>query len=196
MYRRRPQRIHEVRTNTPDTIRCIWISGHPWTEVSTTFHMSYMSYVSIIKCLLSFSSVNFFLFTSIRLTYVHKEQTEDIQPSSMSATTIPTESFWEKQQHTHSTKMFDFTTIANRLKSLSQRKSCKIQIFVHKQGWPILIIFGGLEGLCTSIPNILYFLSEIQNGRRTGRHLDFPILGLKCPWKYQTIDTFYAVIFL
>ena len=120
MYRRRPQRIYEVRTNTPDTIRCIWISGHPWTEVSTTFHMSYMSYVPIIKCLLSFSSVNFFLFTSIRLTYVHKEQTEDIQPSSMSATTIPTESFWEKQQHTHSTKMFDFTTIANRLKTVSR----------------------------------------------------------------------------
>ena len=84
------------------------------------------------------------------------------------------------------------------IKSLSQRKSCKIQILVHKQGWPILIIFGGLEGLSTtcSIPNILYFLSEIQNGRRTGRHLDFPILGLKCHWKYKKIDTFYAVIFL
>ena len=68
------------------------------------------------------------------------------------------------------------------LKSLSQRKPCKI---VHKQGWPILIIFGRLEGLSTSIPNILYFLSEIQNGRRTGRHLDFPILGLKCHWKYK-----------
>ena len=78
------------------------------------------------------------------------------------------------------------------IKSLSQRKPCKI---VHKQGWPILIIFGGLEGLCTSISNILYFLSEIQNGRRTGRHLDFPILGLKCPWKYQKIDAFYAFIF-
>ena len=78
-------------------------------------------------------------------------------------------------------------------KSLSQRKPCKI---VHKQGWPILIIFGGLEGLSTSISNILYFLSEIQNGRRTGRHLDFPILGLKCHSKYKKIDTFYAVIFL
>ena len=41
------------------------------------------------------------------------------------------------------------------IKSLSRRKSCKIQILVHKQGWPILIIFGGLEGLSTSIPNIL-----------------------------------------
>ena len=81
-------------------------------------------------------------------------------------------------------------------KSLSQRKSCKIQFFVHKQGWPILIMFGGLEGLCTSIPNILYFLSEIQNGRRTGRHLDFPILGLKCPWNCQKLDPFHAVIFL
>ena len=68
--------------------------------------------------------------------------------------------------------------ILNPFKSLSLRKPCKI---VHKQGWPILIIFGGLEDLCTSIPNILYFLSEIQNGRRTGRHLYFPILGLKCP---------------
>ena len=45
------------------------------------------------------------------------------------------------------------------IKSLSQRKLCKI---VHKQGWPILIIFGRLEGLCTSIANILYFLSEIK----------------------------------
>ena len=32
--------------------------------------------------------------------------------------------------------------------------------------------FDGLEGLCTSIPK---HLSKIQNGRRTGRHLDFPV---------------------
>ena len=73
-----------------------------------------------------------------------------------------------------------YTSLYLSFKSLSQRKSCKIQILVHKQGWPILIIFGGLEGLSSSIPNILYFLSEIQNGRRTGPHLDFPILGQKC----------------
>ena len=29
------------------------------------------------------------------------------------------------------------------------------------------MIFDELEGLCTGTPNIIYFLSEIQNGRRT-----------------------------
>ena len=41
-----------------------------------------------------------------------------------------------------------------------------------------LDIFVGLEGLCTSIQNILYFLPEIENDCRMGRHLDFPILAL------------------
>ena len=48
------------------------------------------------------------------------------------------------------------------IRSLSKRKPCKIQFFVHKQGWPILMLFGGLEGIWTNISNKLYFLSEIQ----------------------------------
>ena len=39
--------------------------------------------------------------------------------------------------------------------------------------------FGGLEGLCTSILNPLYFLSEIQYGRCTERHLDVRLLDQK-----------------
>ena len=70
-------------------------------------------------------------------------------------------------------------------KSVSTRKPCKQ---VHKQGCPIFMIFGVLEGLCTSILNPLNFLSEIQYGRRTKRHLDLRLLDQKFPVKYQKID--------
>ena len=50
------------------------------------------------------------------------------------------------------------------------------------------MIFGGLEALCTSILNPLYFLSEIQYDRRTERHLDLRLLDQKFPVKYQNIN--------
>ena len=70
---------------------------------------------------------------------------------------------------------------SNAFKCLSQRKPCKICKFVQKQGCPIFIIFGVLEGLCTSILNPLNFLSEIQHGRRFG-----PEIPCKIPenWPY------------
>ena len=71
------------------------------------------------------------------------------------------------------------------LKSMSTRKPCRQ---VHKQGCPIFMIFGGLEGLCTSILNTLYFLSEIQYGRRTERQLVFRLLDQGFSVKYQKID--------
>ena len=73
------------------------------------------------------------------------------------------------------------------IKSVSTRKPCKIWKFVHKQGCPIFMIFGGLEGLCTSILNPLHFLSEIQYGCRTERNLDLRLLDQKFPVKYQKI---------
>ena len=50
------------------------------------------------------------------------------------------------------------------------------------------MIFGVFEGLCTSILNPRNFLSEIQYGRRTERHLDLRLLDQKFPVKYQKID--------
>ena len=77
------------------------------------------------------------------------------------------------------------------IKSVSTRKACRK---VHKQGCPIFLIFGGLEGLCTSILSPLYFLSEIQYGRRTERHLDLRLLHQKFPVKYLKIDHLYTAI--
>ena len=68
---------------------------------------------------------------------------------------------------------------------VSTRKPCRQ---VHKQGCPIFMIFGVLESLCTSILDPLNFLSEIQYGRRTERHLDLHLLNQKFPVKYQKID--------
>ena len=56
------------------------------------------------------------------------------------------------------------------------------------------MIVGVLEGLCASILDPLNFLSEIQYGRRTERHLDLRLLGQKFPVKYQKIDRLETTI--
>ena len=83
----------------------------------------------------------------------------------------------------------------NNIKSVSLRKPCKIQKYVHMQGCPIFMIFGGLEDLCTSIQNLLYFLSEIQYGRHTERHLDIQFLTLKAMENTRKLIDFTSLYF-
>ena len=50
---------------------------------------------------------------------MHKEKKKEIWPSPMTKPPIPTENSKTKGQHTNATKNFDYTTIADRLRTVS-----------------------------------------------------------------------------
>ena len=83
---------------------------------------------------------------------------------------------WTQKKDTHSLSIL-------YLKSVSTRKPCKICKFVRKQGCPIFMTFGVLEGLCTSILNTLNFFVRNSIWPPYGAPPGFTAFGPEIPCK-------------